>query len=91
MLQESAPDTAARVTLAFRLVLTRSPRPDELAILIDSAEHYLQRFKADTEAASRLVRVGESRSSTEGSDSELAAYTAVAGLILNLDESLNKE
>ena len=42
-------------------------------------------------AALALVQTGESPRNEKLDVSELAAYTAVAGLILNLDETITKE
>jgi hypothetical protein len=39
----------------------------------------------------RLLRHGESRLDDRLDPAELAAYTATAGVILNLDETITKE
>jgi hypothetical protein len=80
-----------RLTLMFRLLTARTPRPVELKILQANLGQHRMRYRADRQAAMKLVRVGESKSD-EGLDvAELAAYTAVANLILNLDETITKE
>ena len=50
----------------------------------------LQAFAADPETAKRLVAIGESQSDASLSAGELAAWTMVARLILNLDEAITK-
>jgi hypothetical protein len=80
-----------RLTLAFRLATARRPKPAELRILRDGFYHHLQRLRANRKAALELLSVGESPRQEKLDVSELAAYTAVAGLILNLDEAITKE
>jgi hypothetical protein len=80
-----------RLTLAFRLVAARTPRPAELRILRAGLEEHLARYRADRPAALKLVSAGESPSDGRLDVAELAAYTAVASMILNLDEAITKE
>lgn len=51
---------------------------------------HLARFRADPKAAPSLISAGESPRDENFAADELAAYTAVAGLILNLDEAITK-
>ena len=83
-------DTEARLRLAFRLVLARAPRPSEMQVLLADLNHHLARFHGDAKAAQALIHIGESPHDTSLDAAELAAYTAVAGLILNLDEAITK-
>jgi hypothetical protein len=80
-----------RITRAFRLVTARRPRPVELQILQAGLEDHLARYRRDPKAALKLVSTGESRRDEKLDVAELAAYTAVASLILNLDETITKE
>lgn len=80
-----------RLQLAFRLVLTRAPRPQELAVLLDDWRNQHARFHADPQAAQSMITAGESPRDETLDAAELAAYTAVAGLILNLDEAVTKQ
>jgi hypothetical protein len=83
---KEAPSAAEqRAAHAFRLCTARRPAPPELAPLLSFEEQQLARFRADP-AAARAV-AGE-----ESSDpAELAAWTMVANVLLNLDETLTKE
>jgi hypothetical protein len=54
------------------------------------AEH-LETYRLDRAAARKLIRAGASRPDDKLDVAELAAYTAVASLILNLDEAVTKE
>jgi hypothetical protein len=58
---------------------------------VDTFHHYLDRFRSTDNAAMTLVSEGEHpRDKKLGAD-DLAAYTTVASLILNLDEAVTKE
>ena len=77
--------------MAFRLAVARRPSELELRILADGYRKHLDRFRQDRAAALKLVNVGEARRDEKLDVAELAAYTTVAGLILNLDETITKE
>jgi hypothetical protein len=91
VLREGGPTPEERVTLAFRLVLSRSPRPVEKKVLLAGLAEHLQTYRADRAAAQKLIRAGASKPDKKLDVAELAAYTAVASLILNLDEAVTKE
>jgi hypothetical protein len=80
-----------RLALAFRRVTGRAPQPAELTILHAGLVEHLRHYRGDRQAALRLVSAGESRRDERLDVGELAAYTAVASLILNLDEAITKE
>jgi len=85
-LKEAAPAPEERAALAFRLCTARRPLPPELAPLVSFEEQQLARFKADPEAARAVTGAEAPRDAAE-----LAAWTMVANVLLNLDETLTKE
>jgi hypothetical protein len=91
VLLEAGPVSEARLTYAFRLVTARTPRPVELQVLRGGLERHLARYRKDPKAAAELLRVGESPRNTRLEVSEWAAWTALAGTLLNLDEVITKE
>ena len=90
-MREGGSTPEERLTLAFRLVLSRAPRPTELKVLLDGWRDHLARFRADADAAREFLTAGESPRDEKLDPAELAAYAAVAGLILNLDEAITKQ
>jgi hypothetical protein len=80
-----------RLRYAFRLVVARAPRPEEERTLLTGLRFHLERYRRDVAAAKQLLSVGEHPANTTIDPAELAAYTAAAGLILNLDEAVTKE
>ena len=87
----TAREPQVRLALAFRLALSRDPHAQELQILFASWQAHRERFAKDRDAADKLTNIGELTRPTGLDVVELAAYTTVAGMILNLDEAITKE
>ncbi|MFO1007338.1 MAG: DUF1553 domain-containing protein [Planctomycetaceae bacterium] len=79
-----------RLAYAFEVALCRQPQPEETAILHDELQAARRRFDADPAAAGKLLAVGSSPASDKLSAPELAAWTTLTSLILNLDETISK-
>ncbi|MCH9652829.1 MAG: DUF1553 domain-containing protein [Planctomycetes bacterium] len=88
-LQEQKPEE--RIQYATRIVLARELRNDELRIFLKGFERYHKRYQADPQSARQLLSVGDSRPQKQYDVAEHAAYTVIASLILNLDETINRE
>jgi len=92
--QTSSPaeaDDAARLTLLFRLATSRRPTESELALLEQSLAFHRANFAQHPDAAEKLLSVGEAKHDPSLDKAEIAAYSAVANLVLNLDEVITKE
>ncbi|HET6423197.1 MAG TPA: DUF1553 domain-containing protein [Planctomycetaceae bacterium] len=89
--RETSPPLSTRLEHAFRLVLSRRPRAEELSVLTDSWHSQHVRFQQDPDAAKAMLSQGESRIATEFPLTELAADAAIIGLLFNLDEAITKE
>ncbi len=81
----------ARLRLVFRLATSRRPNPQELQILITGWQAQHDRFAKAPEAAEKLTKIGELKRPEKLDVIDLAAYTTVAGMLLNLDETITKE
>lgn len=90
MLRDGGTAPESRIAHGFRLVLSRAPRPNEAAVLQDSLRYQIDHYKTDTQAALKLLSQGDSPRDGKIDPSELAAYSAVASMILNLDEVVTK-
>ena len=91
MMNEGGRDPARRIRHGFRLATARVPNRPELNILLDAARQQLRNYRKDKKAAAALLAVGESSSEKNRDVSEMAAWTTVASMILNLDETITKE
>ncbi len=91
MLTEGGDSANERITFGFRWATSRRPNAEELQILSEGLATDGARFQNDSEAAKRLLAFGESKLTTRFSQAELAAYTLVANVLLNLDEAVTRE
>ena len=82
---------ADRLRTAFRRVTCRWPTAAELQTLTEILDSARKRYAADPAAANELITIGESPVGDEFEPIELAAYTGVMNVILNLDEAITKE
>jgi hypothetical protein len=89
MLTEAPPE--ARAAYGFRLVTGRAPSVAEQQTLERGLGAYMTTYAADGEAALSLVSAGESARDELIDPGTLAAYTALASVMMNLDEAITKE
>lgn len=90
VLQESVPRVEDRVDRMFRLVLSRYPDSLELKELSLALQDFEHRFQTNPDAAEEFIRFGQSVPPAHLPSEELAAYTLLANLVLNLDEAINR-
>jgi hypothetical protein len=83
-------DDAARIDWLFRAVIARGAESAELAVVAEELAAHRTRYSADPEAAKRLVAVGESKAPETIPAEELAAWTLLSNMLLNLDETLSR-
>jgi len=91
MMKQGGRTPAERISFAFRLATARRPSSIESKILLDSFHSHLDDYRIDRQAALNLISQGEYARNEKLEGSELAAYSAVASLILNLDETITKQ
>jgi hypothetical protein len=83
--------TSSPLDYGFRLVLARGPSAPEKELLAETLRVFQQRYSSDRVAALEFLSHGDSPRNPKLALADLAAYTAVASLILNLDEAVTKE
>lgn len=77
---KAGPDAGARIVEGFRRCTGRRPSAAEKSRLVKLAADVRARYQRDTESAKKL-----------GGTADQAAWVMVANVLLNLDETLNKE
>lgn len=90
ILREGGADLDARITFALRQCLTRPPRDEERAYFTSFYHEQYAAFTADQGAAQALVTQGRAPVATDLEPAALAAWTAIANVLLNLDETVTK-
>jgi hypothetical protein len=90
ILREGGNDLAKQLTYAVRLAVARSPSRKELEILERTYHQQRENYQQDKEVATALVSIGESTRPKNVDVSELAAWTAVANVLLNLNETITR-
>ena len=88
ILKEGGADNAARLRFAWRTALGRIPSDQEIGILARTLEAQLLTYHADPVAAAALVKIGDLPKPEGIDDSDLAAWTALGNVLLNLNETI---
>ena len=81
----------ARIDFAFKLATARTPDAQERAILLNSLKEFRASYAQDRANANKLLSVGEWKADGSVAPRELAAWTTIASMILNLDETVTKQ
>jgi hypothetical protein len=90
VLREGGKSVEERVAYLFRLAACRPPDAREKALLVAAYNEHLATYRQNPEAARKLITVGETKPDPRLDACELAAWTMMANIVLNLDEVLNK-
>ncbi|MDZ4850888.1 MAG: DUF1553 domain-containing protein [Pirellulaceae bacterium] len=91
MLNEGGSTKQERIDFAFRTLTSRHPSEPELTILCRALDSYLHEFSLDPEKAKSTLKLGDSTVNSKISAIELAAATALANVLLNLEEVTTRE
>ena len=83
-------DDRSRLAYAFRLATARTPSTEEVDTLLAVLKKQQEDFSKNPAAAEQFLSIGEWQPEAELDKVKLAAWTTVAGLILNLDETVTK-
>ena len=91
LIREGGPTDEERMGYGFRLVTLRQAKPAEIEVLTRGLQRHRSTYENDPDAARKLVRVGQSHLDPDMDAVELAAHTALANGLLNLDETIHRE
>jgi hypothetical protein len=90
MMSEGGSTIDSRLTFAFRLATGRLPTDSEIGLLRGSFERKVARFRQTPFDADSLLSHGEATRDVSLDPVELAAYAAIASVLLNTDEAMSK-
>lgn len=88
ILKEGGPDNPARLRFAWRTALGRVPSDKEIEVLTRTLDAQLTTYHQDKAAAAELVKIGDLPKPEGINDSDLAAWTALGNVLLNLNETI---
>ncbi|HMC10795.1 MAG TPA: DUF1553 domain-containing protein, partial [Pirellulaceae bacterium] len=88
ILAEGGADDESRITWLYRTILSRPPTREELTFVNKALQTQRELYQADPAAASKAIHVGESLPKNIAPVEETAAWTMIANLLLNLDETV---
>ncbi|MFV2070064.1 MAG: DUF1553 domain-containing protein, partial [Pirellulales bacterium] len=89
-LSEAGPSDPERAAWLFQQVTLRPPTASELEELLALQRDCQTTYKKNLDAAKALIAIGETPPAGSLDPAELATWTMVANLILNLDEVITK-
>ncbi|MHB8519550.1 MAG: PSD1 and planctomycete cytochrome C domain-containing protein [Limisphaerales bacterium] len=87
---EGGKSPKSRAVYGFRLAAARKPAANEVKVILDVFNQELARFRKDKPAAEKYLKIGDFKPKANLDPAELAAWTTIASMILNLDETLTK-
>ena len=90
MLREGGSSPDSRIAFAYKALTSRSPRPQELALLKQLYTDELAEFRRQPNRIDALLNVGEHPRDKTLKPDELATNTVVASTIMNFDEFVIK-
>lgn len=90
VLQDGGADTKSRLTWAWRQVLDRAPRADEVKTLEALLNKELTEYRDHPDTASALLKTGMASSPQKVDPAELAAWTNLMRVLLNLHETITR-
>ena len=76
-------------SFAWRTALSHPPSENERAILDRTLQRPLATYTQEKDAAKKLASVGDLPKAPGLDDTQLAAWTAVANVLLNLNETIS--
>jgi hypothetical protein len=91
ILTEGGTDVTSQLRFAYQQALLRDPTADEQQLLTELYRQHREQFQAEPSSAQQLQTVGDLKP-TAGQDAvDLAAWTSVARVLLNLHETITRD
>ncbi len=88
--REAGSSPEERLTWMFRLATCRAPEAADLEELRAALRDFTAHYAEQPDAARELINIGEVKPDPKLDPSELAAWTMIGNILLNLDEVLTK-
>ncbi|MBL8818827.1 MAG: PSD1 domain-containing protein [Planctomyces sp.] len=89
-LSEGGSSDAERIEYLYRTIVSRRPTDKELTLVQDALATQRSLFLTEPDAAMKVIQAGDSSPRGIATAEETAAWTLIANLILNLDETVTR-
>ena len=89
-IREGGAADSERIDWLLRRALLRSASEQEVAVLSRLLEKHRNEYRADPEAVASLLSIGQAPQSSGHNASDLAAWTSLARVVLNLPEVITR-
>ena len=90
IIKEGGQTPEDRINWAFHQALSRLPQPKELEVMTGLYEKHKNEYTDNLDAAKTLAAVGQTSATQSIEPIELASWTSVARVILNLHETITR-
>ncbi|MFM8572197.1 MAG: DUF1553 domain-containing protein, partial [Pirellula sp.] len=90
LLKQSPQEDRAQIDRLFRRVLARSPDEYEQGQLLSFLHKTRERLSSNPQDAAKIASLGERWRDTSLAVDQVAAWTLLCNLVLNLDETVNR-
>ncbi len=91
MMLEGGASIPSRLNYGFALLMARQPRDAERQVLLEAFRGFEVKYRDDRKAADEYLQYGEAPRHADLDTGELAAYTTIASLMMNMDAAITKE
>ena len=86
----AGPTDEQRLDTAFERTLARKPNPEERIALLKFLTEQLKDYHDHPDAATKMLKIGQSPLPPGADEPTLAAWTAVCRVLLNLQETITR-
>jgi hypothetical protein len=90
IVKEGGSDPMDRINWAYETALNRKAKAQEIRLLFDLYQKHFAEYSQDNDAARKLISTGGAAVEKEADVAELAAWTSVSRVILNLSETITR-
>jgi len=90
IMREGGENTEERIDWAYRTAVSRTAADEVTDELLAIYEKHLDHFRNDIESAQQLIASGNAPAASDLSPDELATWTSVARVLLNLHEAITR-
>jgi hypothetical protein len=91
IIHEGGPTPESRIDYGYKLLLARAPSAKQKQILLSTQASMAADFRNDPSAAKQFLQQGESPIDHSADPAELATWSSIASLLLNMDEAITKQ